>query len=289
MKNKMKKIAICLVGALVIIDTVICTELLVGKVVNDRTPDNVVEEEAEAEDGEETAEDVESAVVEVAEEEGAEDSEEKPEQDEVENSNRPGFSAGTNSSDKPSEENRETTEAADTSAGNTTSSSSNQNSQQNQPSAQLGLVACINDCNADEATVGQVNTYLASTPDNIAAFFVNSGWTVHLVQSANSNAYLDFQERTISVEADADKQDILLAMGEFIDCATGYTSYSEEFKAIFNAESGAYTMNMDYTPLSWSDMYCDAVIKYYTMGAKLQTACPMTYSYVAAKLSAIGM
>lgn len=280
MKNKWKKIAICLAGAMVMIDTVICAELFIGKYMeNEQTVESEVEEK-DLETGTEDERDSEEEKNEVVEGDTKEengDSDDKPGANDV-------------LSPTANQEHVSDDEAASNTESNGTSSTVTQHTTETTtPATQLGLVACINDCGADDALVNQINTYLASTPENIAVFYVNAGWTVHLVQSANSNAYLDYQVRTISIEPDADKQDIMLAMGEFIDCATGYTSYSEDFYAIYLAESEAYKMNMDYTPLSWSDMFCDGVIKYYTMGARLQTSCPMTYSYIAAKLSSIGL
>lgn len=291
MKNKTKKIIICVAGAFIIFNTLVCTELLVGKYLSNN---QTAEETSVAEDGEEN--EIISSVA-----EALQNSDEKEDvrgsEDEKDEQEGTGGTLGTigvgshPSSSTPSNNNNTDNTVENSSSSQTTGTSSVQ-----QPSVsesveepQLGLIACINDCEAGEELITQINTYLAATPDRLAAFYVNSGWTVHVVDSANSDAYLDFQTRDISVVEGADRQDILLAMGEFVDCATGYTSYSDEFKAIYEAERTAYMMNMDYTPLSWADMFSDGVIKYYTMGAKLQTSCPMTYSYIAAKLASIGL
>lgn len=278
-KATLKKLGICLGGTLLIINTVICAELLIGKIVSDQTQ---TEQLAENDPDEYKNVDETPELV---------DEDRNSPEDEVDK-----IGTGEASSVKPSTgtEHDIVTEKpqSESDISQTDLASSEQplsytsGSTDDQMQNQVGIVAGINDCGADEATMGAINTYLAAVPDKIAALFVNSGWTVHVVESADGRAFVDYKTRSIMIEAGkADRQDVLLAMGEFIDCATGYTSYSDSFKAIYEAEAGAYIMNMDYTPLSWSDMFCDAVIKYYSMGSRLQTSCPKTYSFVAAKLA----
>lgn len=289
MKNKMKKIMICIAGAFMLFNTIICTSLLVEKYVsNNQTADNEVVAETETDENNKN-EIVSSATEALQNSNETEDISGEEDNHEDTGGSLGSIGAGTvnHGSSVSSGEDVTVTTQGQTQTGATSVQQPAAEEAVTEP--QLGLIACINDCEAEEELVTQINTYLAATPDKVAAFYVNSGWTVHLVEYANSKAYLDFQTRDISIVEGADRQDILLAMGEYIDCATGYTSYSDEFKAIYEAESEAYTMNMDYTPLSWADMFSDGVIKYYTMGAKLQTSCPMTYSYIAAKLASLGL
>ncbi len=100
------------------------------------------------------------------------------------------------------------------------------------------------------------------------------GSLLGLTVLADKIIYLDY--RTAAYTA------VIHEFGHFIDCYLGWPSMSDEFTAIYKAESGTFCSVFSYSNGAYSqkELFAEAVDMWYTEKSKLSANCPQIYEFL---------
>lgn len=161
-------------------------------------------------------------------------------------------------------------------------------------SESISYIQCQKDGNVDDTFIDIVNQQLSLLPANLHNAFTKDGWSIYVTDINIGQTYYKGQFSQVMATTNYEEQRILIEarraaayespiheIGHWFDYYVGLPSYSEEFTAVYAAESGTFIRSYGSACVRDElEFFAEGFWQYIIDPGRLKNICPGLYQFI---------